>query len=105
MDCTLNKDILDCFERHAAATHHLKESTEQAPTLKWSFSSQKRISVGMLKIFNSIWNDDPLAGACPSKRIIQDVKKFLTSTRAIFDVQGVVVPGLGSRRLRSDDPT
>ena len=29
MDCTLNKDIIDCFERHVAATYSTKESTDK----------------------------------------------------------------------------
>ena len=51
-------------------------------------------------------NKDSKAGACTSARIIQDVDKFLVSTKKIYEAFGVVVPGLGSRNgWRNEEST
>ena len=72
-------------------------------------ATPKQIASAMKRMYNPTMPDGSedtrlTSGACPSKRIIQDVDKFLTSTRAIFDVCGVVVPGLGSKNgWRNDE--
>jgi len=90
MDCTLNKDIIDCFERHVAATYSMKESTPAKKTTKFSASTPKRIAAAMRRLYNpelsnGLPNKDPTAGACTSARIIQDVDKFLVNTKKIYE--------------------
>ena len=96
LDASLNWDIDCSLNMHVMMTWHLK----QEDPLKFSKATPKEISKGILKIY------DPKNGVAPtSKRIIQDVKRVLTSLETIVEAGGKVVEGLvnrnGHRRRKS----
>ena len=96
LDASLNWDIDCSLNMHVLMTSHLKKDDP----LKFSKATPKEISRAILKIY------DPQKGVAPtSKRIIQDVKRVLTSIVTIVEAGGKVVPGLvnrnGHRRRQS----
>ena len=93
-DTSLNKDVDDCVARHVAVGYGLKEgdlgySTRfSRHTLREQTSAYKRVmdpALGMEK------------GAPTSKRICQDIRKFILALTGIRDARGICVQGLGSR--------
>ena len=62
---------------------------EKTDTLKFSLATPKEITRAFLRIWH------PANGVAPtSARILQDVKKVLTSVEAIVGAKGKIVPGL-----------
>ena len=88
LDASLNWDIDCSLNMHVLLTSHL----ERDHPMKFRKDTPKQISKGILKIY------DPLNGVAPSsKRIIEDVKRVLTSLTAIVEAGGKVVPGIVNR--------
>ena len=84
LGASLNWDIVCSLNMHVLMTSHLKKDD----LLKFSKATPKEISRVILKIY------DAKKGVVPtSKRIIQDVKRVLTSIVTIVEAGGKVVPG------------
>ena len=88
LDNSLFRDLRTSLNLHVAATWNM----EKSDTLKFSLGTPKEITRAFLRIW------DPTNGvAPPSKRILEDVKKILTSLEAIVEANGKIVPGLVNR--------
>ena len=88
LDASLNWDIDCSLDMHVLLTSHL----ERDHPMKFRKDTPKRISEAIHKIY------DPINGVAPSsKRIVEDVKRVLTSIKAIVEAGGKVVPGLVNR--------
>ncbi|RHY93726.1 hypothetical protein DYB35_010310 [Aphanomyces astaci] len=94
-DCSLNKDVDDCFHRHRSVTLGLSRDA----SAKFCASTPKRLESAYLRLIDP--RHGPHKGCPTSNRIIQDVTKCLTThILAVIAAGGAIVPGLGSRRVR-----
>ena len=93
-DASLNKDVDDRVARGVACTKHLKPGDE-GYELRYSRATPKLQSSAYLRVLDPVHG--PNGGAPTSKRIIQDIDKFLPLCEEIRLANGTVVEGLGSR--------
>jgi hypothetical protein len=99
LDASLNKDVDNAAHCHIVYTSCLSEEDPR----KFSMATPARGSHTYRRVWNcpivpGIENGEmPLDGAPSSKRIIQDIDKFLTSAKTVFLHKGTVVNGLGTR--------
>ena len=87
-DASLNWDV-DCSNNmHVLLTSHLPRDDPR----KFRKDTPNQISKAILRLCN------PTTGIVPcSRRIIEDVKRVLSSLRTIVEAGGAVVPGLVNR--------
>ena len=97
LDCSLNKDVDCCVDRHIFATKHLYDSTKKVQDERiFSMATPKEIT----RAYKRVWNPKyigPEEGAASSRRIIEDTDKFIVNCVAIAKHCGTVVQGLGCR--------
>ena len=88
LDASLNWDIDCSLNMHVLMTYHLKFENP----LKFRKDNPSEISKAILKLYH------PETGVVPSsKRIIEDVKRVLSSIKTIVEAGGKVVRGLVNR--------
>ena len=85
LDNSTFRDLRTTLNLNVAATWHL----EKTDNLKFSLATPKEVTRAFLRIW------DPANGVAPSsRRILEDVKKVLTSVSSIVEAKGKIVPGL-----------
>ena len=104
LDASLNKDVDDAVHSHIV----FKNVLDADDPRKFSMSTPSRGSFA----YRRVWNCPAIpgfdnsgvdnltvdnSGAPSSNRICQDIDKFTTSCRSIYENKGTVVPGLGTR--------
>ena len=88
LDNSCFRDLRTAINLNVAATWHLPKEN----SLKFSLATPSAIT----KSFMRIWH--PTNGCCPSsRRILQDVRRVLTSLATIVEAEGHIVPGLVNR--------
>lgn len=106
MDCSLNADVRHALARHVAQFHGsvLRDDSklmwpDNTPR-RFSLTTPKRITDAILRIYDPAHG--PEAGSPISRRICEDVSKFLENLDSIVknDPPGGIVEGLGNRQGR-----
>ena len=93
LDCSVNED-LDCgVHWHITLTTLLETNDSQ----KFSLAVPKETACSYICVFDPTFGPD--AGVPCLQHILQDCKKLRSDYKEIHDKQGVLVPGLRSRKL------
>ena len=91
LDNCLNKDLHESGSRHVLMSRAC--NPQKSDHRSFSIATPKEVSRTYLRV----WNDS-MGGVSPSsKRIVQDIKKSISSMHQILKAKGVFVPGLAQR--------
>jgi hypothetical protein len=99
LDNSLNRDVHCCVDRHICYSAHLPDDDAR----KFCSSTPPKLRSAYLRLWGPANGAD--GGAVSSKRIVQDVEKFLVALMEIYKEKGSVVVGCCERNGRRDEAT